>query len=76
MVSKMKRIALLKERQAFAAGTGPATATGSHCPAFGLWSPESHPLVVESFFEGHVFPAYDGVPTVWLRRTASVVSPN
>jgi hypothetical protein len=73
----MKRIALLKERQASAAGTtGPATTTGSHCPASGLWSPEADPHAVQSFFEGHVFPAFDGVPTVWRRRTAGVVSSN
>ena len=70
MVSKMKRIALLKERQATAA------ITGSHCPASGLWSPEADPHTVLSFFEGHVFPAFDGVPTVWRRRTTGIVSSN
>jgi hypothetical protein len=72
----MKRLALLKERQASAAGTGPATTTGSHCPVSGLWSPESDPQVVESFFEGHVFPAFDGVATVWRRRTVGAVPAN
>lgn len=72
----MKRIALLKERQASAAGAGPASTTGSHCPVSGLWSPESDPHVVESFFEGQVFPAFDGVPAVWRRRTAGLVSLN
>jgi len=67
MVSTMKRIALLKERQA-SAGAAPA-ATGSHCPASGLWSPDLDPHTVLSFFEGHVFPAFDGVPTVWRRRS-------
>lgn len=71
----MKRIALLNERQATAASHAPA-ATGSHCPASGLWSPEADPDTVLSFFEGHVFPAFDGVPTVWLRRTAGVASSN
>jgi hypothetical protein len=71
----MKRIALLSERQATAASRRQA-ATGSHCPASGLWSPEADPHTVLSFFEGHVFPAFDGVPTVWLRRTAGVASSN
>lgn len=71
----MKRIALLKERQAAAAGA-PSTATGSHCPASGLWSPDHHPHTVLSFFEGQVFPAFDGVPTVWRRRSAGAVSAN
>ncbi|MCU1517490.1 MAG: hypothetical protein JWQ75_2211 [Pseudarthrobacter sp.] len=75
----MKRIALLKERQVTGrqaiAGNGPA-ATGSHCPASGLWSPEADPHTVLSFFEGHVFPAFDGVPTVWRRRTSGVASSN
>jgi hypothetical protein len=75
MVSTMKRIALLKERQASPAGT-PSTATGSHCPVSGLWSPDHDPHTVLSFFEGHVFPAFDGVPTVWRRRSAGTVSPN
>lgn len=72
----MKRIALLKERQATAASNNQAASTGSHCPASGLWSPEADPHTVLSFFEGHVFPAFDGVPTVWRRRTAGVVSSN
>jgi hypothetical protein len=67
----MKRIALLKERQGAPAGSV-ATATGSHCPASGLWSPDQDPHTVLSFFEGHVFPAYDGVPTVWRRRLAEL----
>ncbi|WP_258804589.1 hypothetical protein [Pseudarthrobacter sp. NS4] len=67
----MKRIALLKERQAGNAGT--ATSTGSHCPVSGLWSPDRDPHTVLSFFEGHVFPAFDGVPTVWRRRSAGAV---
>jgi hypothetical protein len=74
MVSTMKRIALLKERQAGNAGTASSTATGSHCPVSGLWSPDHDPHTVLSFFEGHVFPAFDGVPTVWRRRSAGVVS--
>ena len=63
----MKRIALLQERHAFAGAT--STATGSHCPASGLWSPESDSRTVLSFFEGQVFPAFDGVATVWRRRS-------
>lgn len=72
----MKRIALLKERQAPAASISPATTTGSHCPVSGLWSPKADLHTVLSFFEGQVFPAFDGVPTVWRRRTAGVVSAN
>ena len=76
MVSTMKRIALLKERQAGNAGTASSTATGSHCPVSGLWSPDHDPHTMLSFFEGHVFPAFDGVPTVWRRRSAGTVSAN
>lgn len=73
----MKRISLLKERQASAASKhGPATSTGSHCPASGLWSPESDSGTVQSFFEGQVFPAFDGAATVWRRVSAGEVSPN
>lgn len=73
----MKRISLLKERQASAASKhGPATSTGSHCPASGLWSPESDSGTVQSFFEGQVFPAFEGAATVWLRVSAGEVSPN
>ncbi|MGF9650293.1 hypothetical protein AAIH32_20235 [Pseudarthrobacter oxydans] len=72
----MKRIALLKERQTAAAVGAPSTATGSHCPVSGLWSPDQDPHTVLSFFEGHVFPAFDGVPTVWRRRSAGAVSAN
>jgi hypothetical protein len=75
MVSTMKRIALLKERKAAPAGA-PSTATGSHCPVSGLWSPDRDPHTVLSFFEGHVFPAFDGVPTVWRRRFGGAVSAN
>jgi hypothetical protein len=75
----MKRIAMLNERQATAAShTARSTnaATGSHCPASGRWSPEADPSTVLSFFEGHVLPAFDGAPTVWLQRTAGVASSN
>jgi hypothetical protein len=72
MVSTMKRIALLKERQAGNAGSATSTATGSHCPVSGRWSPDPDPHTVLSFFEGHVFPTFDGVPTVWRRRTGSI----
>ena len=72
----MKRIALLKERQVAAATSSPVTTTGSHCPGSGLWSPQADPHTVLSFFEGQVFPAFHGVPTVWRRRTAVTVSPN
>ena len=72
----MKRIALLKERQVPAPSSSPVTTTGSHCPGSGLWSPEADPHTVLSFFEGQVFPAFEGVPTVWRRRTAVTVSPN
>lgn len=72
----MKRIALLKERQATSAGTSRAASTGSHCPASGLWSPDADPHTVLSFFEGHMLPAFDGVPTVWRRRTVGTVSSN
>jgi hypothetical protein len=72
----MKRIALLKERQIPAPSSSPVATTGSHCPGSGLWSPEADPHTVLSLFEGQVFPAFDGVPTVWRRRTAGVVSAN
>ena len=75
----MKRIALLHERQATAAShvaRYTQAATGSHCPASGLWSPDHDPHTVLSFFEGQVFPAFDGVPTVWRRRSAGTVSAN
>ncbi len=72
----MKRIALLKERQAGNAGNASCTATGSHCPVSGLWSPDHDPHTVLSFFEGHVFPAFDGVPTVWRRRMSAIASAN
>lgn len=72
----MKRIALLKERQAGNAGNASSTATGSHCPVSGLWSPDLDPHTVLSFFEGHVFPAFDGVPTVWRRRPSGIASAN
>jgi hypothetical protein len=72
----MKRIALLKERQATGVSTRRAATTGSHCPASGLWSPETDPNTVLSFFEGHVFPTFHGAPTVWHRRNAGTVSPN
>lgn len=76
MVSTMKRIALLKERQAAAASNSQSASTGSHFPASGIWSPEADPHTALSFFEGHVFPAFDGVPTVWRRRTAGIGSSN
>ncbi|UZX05264.1 hypothetical protein F8G81_02380 [Arthrobacter sp. CDRTa11] len=69
----MKRIALLKERQAPGGGQAPAP-TGSHCPASGFWAPGSDPQAVQLIFEGQVFPAFDGVPTVWVRRAAGTVS--
>jgi hypothetical protein len=69
----MKRISLLKERQAPGSGQGSAL-TGSHCPASGFWAPASDPQAVQLIFEGQVFPAFDGVPTVWLRRAAAPVS--
>jgi hypothetical protein len=72
----MKRIALLKERQVAGSSPSRAARTGSHCPASGLWSPEADPHTVLSFFEGHVFPAFDGEPTVWRRRNAGAVSPS
>jgi hypothetical protein len=72
----MKRIALLNERQATGTGTSRSANTGSHCPASGLWSPEADPHTVLAFFEGHVFPAFDGVPTVWRRRAIGAVSPS
>lgn len=72
----MKRIALLKERQATPASTSRAASTGSHCPASGLWSPDADPHTILSFFEGHMLPAFDGVPTVWRRRTVGTVSSN
>lgn len=61
----MKRIALLKARQA-----APAS-TGTHCPASGLWIPESAPQVAHTFFEGQVLPAYEGEPTTWRRLPAA-----
>ncbi|GAA2872630.1 hypothetical protein [Paenarthrobacter ilicis] len=63
----MKSIALLRER---ATRVMP---TGSHCPASGLWSPDAQPDVVQVFTEGSVLPAFDGMPTVWRRRSAAVV---
>ena len=68
----MKRIALLKERQAGNAGSASSTATGSHCPVSGLWSPDHDPHSVLYLFEGHVFPTFDGLQTVWRRRTGSI----
>jgi len=55
----MKRITLLLER---AARSG---ATGSHCPATGLWTPEEEPQVKQSFSEGQLFPAYNGMAIRW-----------
>lgn len=66
----MKRIALLKERQTGSAALAPATATGSHCPASGLWTPEADVATALAIAEGQVFPAFDGVPTVWERVSA------
>jgi hypothetical protein len=60
----MKRIALLRARQA------PSASTGTHCPASGIWAPEESPQDVHTFFEGQVLPAYQGAPTVWRRRSA------
>jgi hypothetical protein len=57
----MKRIALLRERIATSG------ATGTHCPASGLWSPDGEPHAAQTFFEGHVFPSHNGNPTVWRR---------
>ena len=62
--SKMKRIALLRERHA------PSASTGAHCPVSGLWTPDQAPDEAHTFFEGQVFPAYQGMPTVWRRRAA------
>ena len=64
----MKSIALLRER---ATRTMP---TGSHCPASGLWSPDSDPDAVQVFPEGHVLPAHNVEATLWRRRTAAEVS--
>lgn len=64
----MKSIALLRER---ATSVMP---TGSHCPASGLWSPDSEPDAVQIFAEGHLLPAHNGVPTVWRRRSATDTS--
>ncbi|MBT2597627.1 hypothetical protein [Arthrobacter sp. ISL-72] len=64
----MKRIALLRERVA-AAG-----ATGTHCPASGLWAPDAAPQDLLTIFEGHIFPSYKGEPTVWRRSTAGPTS--
>jgi hypothetical protein len=63
--STMKRIALLKSRQA-----APAS-TGTHCPASGLWIPEGAPHEAHTFFEGQVLPAYQGEPTMWRRLSAA-----
>jgi hypothetical protein len=59
----MKRIALLRERVATSG------ATGTHCPVSGLWVPDSGTHAGQTFFEGQVFPAYDGSPTIWRRRS-------
>jgi hypothetical protein len=64
----MKRIALLRERVATAG------ATVTHCPASGLWAPVGAPHDGQTFFEGHVFPSYNGAPTVWRRVTAGDTS--
>ncbi|MBO1269650.1 hypothetical protein [Arthrobacter cavernae] len=64
----MKSIALLRER---ATRVMP---TGSHCPASGLWSPDSEPDAVQAFPEGHVLPAHNGMPTLWRRRPAGSAS--
>ncbi|KQR75255.1 hypothetical protein ASF98_05290 [Arthrobacter sp. Leaf337] len=64
----MKRIALLRERVATAG------ATGTHCPASGLWAPVDAPHDGQTFFEGHFFPSYNGSPTVWRRVTAGDTS--
>ncbi|MCF3139902.1 MULTISPECIES: hypothetical protein [Micrococcaceae] len=63
----MKSIALLRER---ATRVMP---TGSHCPASGLWSPDSDPEAVQVFAEGSVLPSYQGTPTVWRRRSTAEV---
>ncbi|MFJ5958333.1 hypothetical protein ACIQC5_20540 [Paenarthrobacter sp. NPDC092416] len=60
----MKSIALLRER---ATRVMP---TGSHCPASGMWSPDSDPDSVQAFPEGHVLPAHNGVPTTWRLQPA------
>jgi hypothetical protein len=59
--STMKRIALLKARQAASAPTG------THCPASGSWIPDGAPQEAHTFFEGQVLPAYLGEPTMWRR---------
>lgn len=64
----MKRIALLRERVATSG------ATGTHCPVFGLWAPDNAPHDAQTFFEGHIFPSYNGSPTVWRRNTAGATS--
>ncbi|MDQ0076525.1 hypothetical protein [Arthrobacter oryzae] len=64
----MKRIALLRERVATSG------ATGTHCPVSGLWAPEDAPHDGQTFFEGHIFPSYNGSPTVWRRNTAGATS--
>jgi hypothetical protein len=55
----MKRITLLLKH------ADRSGATGSHCQATGLWSPEGEPQVVQPFSEGHVFPAYNGKAATW-----------
>ncbi|MGW9413760.1 MULTISPECIES: hypothetical protein [Arthrobacter] len=64
----MKRIALLGNRVA------PVSPTGSHVPASGPWSPDAEPQAVQTFAEGHVFPAHNGIPTMWRPRPAMAVS--
>jgi hypothetical protein len=60
----MKRIALLRERYT------PTALTGTHCPASGMWAPADSPEEAHAFFEGQVFPAFRGIPTVWRRSAA------
>ena len=64
----MKRIALLRERVATSG------ATGTHCPVSGLWAPDGAQHDGQTFFEGHIFPSYNGLPTVWRRNTAGATS--
>ena len=64
----MKSIALLRER------ASSILPTGCHCPASGLWSPDSEPDTVQEFLEGHVLPAHKGEATVWRRRTFTEAS--
>jgi len=42
------------------------SATGTHCPASGRWSPNGELQESQVFFEGSVMPPFEGAPVVWV----------